>query len=96
MEEVTSELVLDEWVRFGQAKMRVERHNQRHGEERCAEWLQIRLESKVRAKLWECLLCHTQTSGFYFTVTGKSVSFLKQGGDVKLTVALPCSSLCWS
>ena len=32
MEEVTSELVLDEWIRFGQAKMGVERHNQRHGE----------------------------------------------------------------
>lgn len=94
MEEETSELVLDEWVRFGQAKMRVERHNQRHGEEKCAEWLQMRLEPKVRAKLWECLLCHTKTSGFYFRVTGKSVRFLKQGGDVKLTVALAYSSLC--
>lgn len=83
MEEVTSELVLDEWLRFGQAKMTVERHNQRHGKEKCAEWLQMTLEPKVRPKLWECLLCYTKTSGFYFTVTGKSVSFLKQEGDVK-------------
>lgn len=34
MEEVTSELVLDEWIRFTQAGVRVERHNQRHGEEK--------------------------------------------------------------
>lgn len=63
-----------------------ERHNQRRGDEECAECLTMSLETKVRARLQECFLCHTKTSGFYFTVAGKR--FLKQGGDRKQTVAL--------
>lgn len=89
MEEVTSELVLDEWIRFGQAKMV---KGITKGMEKRAACLQMRIETKVPAKLWECLLCHTNTSGFYCIVTGKAVSFLKQGGDRKPTVALARSS----
>ena len=54
-EDVASELVLDEWIRFGQAEMEEERHNQRRGDEECAECLTMSLETKVRARLWEGL-----------------------------------------
>lgn len=45
MEEVASELVLNEWIRFGQAEMGEERHNQTHGNDECGECLRIRPET---------------------------------------------------
>lgn len=90
-EEVASELVLDGWIRFGQAEVEEERHKQRRGDEECAECLTMSLETKFRARLWECLLCHAKTSGFYFTVAVKGMSFLKQEGDRKQSFDSHCS-----
>lgn len=77
-------LVLDEWVRFGQAEVREERHNQILGDEKCAECSRMMILETKRSLYF---VCYYKTSGFYFTVTGKAVSFLKQGGDTE-TVAL--------
>lgn len=90
-EEVASELVPDGWIRFGQAEMEEERHKQRRGDEECVECLTMSLETKFRARLWECLLCHAKTSGFYFIVAVKGMSFSKQEGDRKQSFDSHCS-----
>ena len=71
--------------------MEEERHKQRRGDAECAECLMMSLETKFRARLLEYLLCYAKTSGFYFTVAVKGMSFLKQRGDRKQSFDSHCS-----